>query len=287
MEQSQKNMITFLDASKAEIIEDWLNGIYEENNYSSSVYSPQFKDELKTDSWQTAGLVLDYFVDRDIFYHSLDDWLSHMYDRRMNNDVPLPEVIVTLDKLRRQFIRKITDYCIADEEVTKQSFAIYVETVNKAFDRINEAFSNLYYQEIKQNMESQSKLLEKISTPVITLTDKLAILPLMGDIDLERAHSIVEITASKCVAIKVEELCIDFSGVSSFDDGLGEMLANLVNVLHLLGVSIIISGIKPRMAEQISKMDLPTGLNVYHSLKEVLHEKKFTKLIFFASPLSG
>lgn len=273
MEQSQKNMITFLDASTAEIIEDWLTGIYAENNYTSFVYSPQFKDELKADSEQTASLILDYFADKGTFYHSLDSWLAHMYKRRMENEVPLPEVIMTLDKLRRQFIKKITDYCVADTEVSKQAFAHYMESVNKAFDRINEAFSNLYYQAIKQDMETQSKLLEEISTPVIALTDSLAILPLMGEINPDRARTIIEIAASKCVSIQAEELCIDFSGVSAFDDGLGEMLANLVNVLNLLGVSIIVSGIQSRMAKQIARMDLPLSLNVYPSLKEVLREK--------------
>lgn len=195
----------------------------------------------------------------------------------MENEVPLPEVITTLDKLRREFLSAVSDFCIENDEVTKCDFSSSMAMVNHGFDRINEAFSAMYYRDIVQHLESQHRLIEEISTPVISITDNLAILPLMGRVDRERAEKISEITATKCVKLGVEQLCIDLSGISYFDDALGEMLNNLVTVLKLLGVEAFISGIQPKMAQQINRVDLNLSIPAYHSLKAVLQDKTRTK----------
>ncbi|MBF2482599.1 STAS domain-containing protein, partial [Listeria seeligeri] len=208
------------------------------------------------DSEQTADLIISYFTGKKAFFEKLDKWLDNMYARRMENEVPLPEVITTLDKLRREFVAAVGDFCIHNDEVSKCDFSSSMAMVNHGFDRINEAFSAMYYNDIVKHLEQQHRLIEEISTPVISITDKLAILPLMGRVDRDRADKLSEITANKCVQLGVEQLCIDLSGITSFDDALGEMLNNLVTVLKLLGVEAFISGIQPQMAQQINRVDL-------------------------------
>ncbi|AIS58634.1 STAS domain-containing protein [Listeria ivanovii] len=278
MNESNGNMELYLRAHTEEIITNWLSKIYEnENTYTSFVYSPRYKDELRADSEQTADLIISYFAGKKAFFAKLDKWLDNMYARRMENEVPLPEVITTLDKLRREFLSAVSDFCIENDEVTKCDFSSSMAMVNHGFDRINEAFSAMYYRDIVQHLESQHRLIEEISTPVISITDNLAILPLMGRVDRERAEKISEITANKCVKLGVEQLCIDLSGISYFDDALGEMLNNLVTVLKLLGVEAFISGIQPKMAQQINRVDLNLSIPAYHSLKAVLQDKTRTK----------
>ncbi|AHI54752.1 STAS domain-containing protein [Listeria ivanovii] len=278
MNESNGSMELYLRAHTEEIITNWLSKIYEnENTYTSFVYSPRYKDELRADSEQTADLIISYFAGKKAFFAKLDKWLDNMYARRMENEVPLPEVITTLDKLRREFLSAVSDFCIENDEVTKCDFSSSMAMVNHGFDRINEAFSAMYYRDIVQHLESQHRLIEEISTPVISITDNLAILPLMGRVDRERAEKISEITATKCVKLGVEQLCIDLSGISYFDDALGEMLNNLVTVLKLLGVEAFISGIQPKMAQQINRVDLNLSIPAYHSLKAVLQDKTRTK----------
>ncbi|MBC1482017.1 STAS domain-containing protein [Listeria sp. FSL L7-1509] len=278
MNESNGSMELYLRVHTEEIITNWLSKIYEnENTYTSFVYSPRYKDELRADSEQTADLIISYFAGKKTFFAKLDKWLDSMYARRMENEVPLPEVITTLDKLRREFLSAVSDFCIENDEVTKCDFSSSMSMVNHGFDRINEAFSAMYYRDIVQHLESQHRLIEEISTPVISITDNLAILPLMGRVDRERAEKISEITANKCVKLGVEQLCIDLSGISYFDDALGEMLNNLVTVLKLLGVEAFISGIQPKMAQQINRVDLNLSIPAYHSLKAVLQDKTRTK----------
>lgn len=74
----------------------------------------------------------------------------------------------------------------------------------------------------------------------------------------------------------MEQLCIDLSGITYFDDALGEMLTNLVTMLKLLGVEAFISGIQPKMAQQINRVDLNLSIPAYHSLKAVLQDQTRT-----------
>ncbi|MBC6296737.1 STAS domain-containing protein [Listeria sp. FSL L7-1517] len=278
MNESNGSMELYLKAHTEEIITNWLSKIYEnENTYTSFVYSPRYKDELRADSEQTADLIISYFTGKKAFFAKLDKWLDHMYERRMENEVPLPEVITTLDKLRREFLTAVADFCIENDDVSKCDFSSSMAMVNHGFDRINEAFSAMYYRDIVQHLEQQHRLIEEISTPVISITNKLAILPLMGRVDRERAEKLSEITANKCVKLGVEQLCIDLSGISYFDDALGEMLNNLVTVLKLLGVEAFISGVQPKMAQQINRVDLNLSIPAYHSLKAVLQDQTRTK----------
>lgn len=278
MNESNGSMQLYLKEHTEEIINNWLSKIYEkENVYTSFVYSPRYKDELRADSEQTADLIISYFAGKEAFFAKLDKWLDNMYARRMENEVPLPEVITTLDKLRREFLSAVSDFCIENDEVSKRDFSSSMSMVNHGFDRINEAFSAMYYHDIVQHLELQHRLIEEISTPVILITDQLAILPLMGRIDRERAEKLSEITANKCVKLGVEQLCIDLSGISYFDDALGEMLNNLVTVLKLLGVEAFVSGIQPKMAQQINRVELDLSIPAYHSLKAVLQDQTRTK----------
>ncbi|MBC2341323.1 STAS domain-containing protein [Listeria welshimeri] len=277
MNESNGSMELYLRAHTEEIINNWLSKIYEnEKAYTSFVYSPRYKDELRADSEQTADLIISYFTGKNAFFEKLDKWLDNMYARRMENEVPLPEVITTLDKLRREFVTAVSDFCIENDEVSKYDFFSSMAMVNHGFDRINEAFSAMYYNDIVKHLEQQHLLIEEISTPVISITDKLAILPLMGRVDRERAEKLSEITASKCVKFGVEQLCIDLSGITYFDDALGEMLNNLVTVLRLLGVEAFISGIQPKMAQHINRVDLNLSIQAYHSLKAVLQDQTRT-----------
>ncbi|EAC3183371.1 STAS domain-containing protein, partial [Listeria monocytogenes] len=129
MNESNGSMELYLREHTEEIINNWLSKIYE-NTYTSFVYSPQYKDELRADSEQTADLIISYFAGKKAFFEKLDKWLDNMYARRMENEVPLPEVITTLDKLRREFVTAVGDFCIHNDEVSKCEFSSSMAMVN-------------------------------------------------------------------------------------------------------------------------------------------------------------
>ncbi|EMG28680.1 STAS domain-containing protein [Listeria fleischmannii] len=116
-------------------------------------------------------------------------------------------------------------------------------------------------------------MIEEISTPIISITDQIAILPLVGHVDDDRAKHLMETATARCSQLNIDYLCIDLSAITTFETTLVEMLFSLADVLKLLGIELVLSGITPQMAQQMVLLDTDIEIPAYHSLKEVLHEK--------------
>ncbi|MDR4379263.1 RsbT co-antagonist protein RsbRB, partial [Bacillus amyloliquefaciens] len=69
----------------------------------------------------------------------------------------------------------------------------------------------------KMQLNAQREMILELSSPVITLSKRTALLPLVGDIDTERAKFILENTLSTCADRLIEHLLIDLSGVVVVD----------------------------------------------------------------------
>ncbi|MBC1419988.1 STAS domain-containing protein [Listeria fleischmannii] len=275
MQNSEIDITNYLKENTPNMISEWLDSIYSmEKPYTSFVYAPLYKDELRADSKQTASLIIDFFSsDKDQFESSLTNWLNHMYKRRMENEVPLPEVLMTLDKLRHQFLKWSGKFAIQTDSFTKNDYYEVVHAINFAFDIINEKFTDLYFTQIMHHLSAQQSMIEEISTPIISITDHIAILPLIGHVDDDRAKHLMETATSRCSQLNIDYLCIDLSAITTFETTLVEMLFSLADILKLLGIELVLSGITPKMAQQMVLLDADIEIPAYHSLKEVLHEK--------------
>ncbi|EUJ28840.1 STAS domain-containing protein [Listeria floridensis FSL S10-1187] len=196
-----------------------------------------------------------------------------MYQRRVKNDVPLPEVIMTLDKLRQQVLSAAAVFAIHDDSITKADFSKIIHTANQAFDTIIGQFSTLYYTQIVNFIENQRSLIDEISAPLISITDQIAILPVVGRVDRERAQLLMESAVKRCNELNLNDLCLDLSATTTFDTALAEMLFQLAHITKLLGIELVLSGIKPKMAQEMIRVDMQIEIPAYHSLKAFLKDR--------------
>lgn len=101
----------------------------------------------------------------------------------------------------------------------------------------------------KMQLNAQREMILELSSPVITLSKRTALLPLVGDIDTERAKFILENTLSTCAKRLIEHLLIDLSGVVVVDTMVAHQIFKLVEALKLIGVTSTLSGIRPEIAQ--------------------------------------
>ncbi|MFP3490379.1 STAS domain-containing protein, partial [Staphylococcus sp. SIMBA_130] len=76
-----------------------------------------------------------------------------------------------------------------------------------------------------------------------------ALLPLVGDIDSDRATAIFENTLEGCTTKRVDHLFIDLSGVYLVDTRVAQQIFQLITGLKLIGVTATLSGIRPEIAQ--------------------------------------
>ncbi|PKH12269.1 MULTISPECIES: GAF domain-containing protein [Planomicrobium] len=96
-------------------------------------------------------------------------------------------------------------------------------------------------------LETAKKEIQKLSSPLVPLTDGISILPIIGHITLTRAKQMIEDTVNKAGG-ELDFLIIDFSGITEIDPQIEQPLLDLVKILKIMGVTPVITGITPSIA---------------------------------------
>ncbi|WP_054636106.1 STAS domain-containing protein [Thalassobacillus sp. C254] len=117
--------------------------------------------------------------------------------------------------------------------------------------------------ESEKKQDEMMKEINELSATIVPIMSDVAVLPLVGKIDFEKARMILEIIPEKVQAQKLNYVIIDFSGVYELDDIVINYLFKMKQVLSLLGVQSIITGLRPQLAIEATKLninlsDIPT-----------------------------
>ncbi len=96
--------------------------------------------------------------------------------------------------------------------------------------------------------EQMRKEVEDLSFPVVPIMEGIAILPLIGKIDHNRADFLLNKVVPKISQLQLNYLIADFSGISHLDEVTARNFHEIGNVLRLLGIHIITTGISPKLA---------------------------------------
>lgn len=98
-------------------------------------------------------------------------------------------------------------------------------------------------------LETAKKEIQKLSSPLVPLTDEISILPIIGHITLTRASQMIEDVVNKIgLGVEVDFLIVDFSGITQIDPRIEQPLLDLIKTLKIMGITPIITGISPSIA---------------------------------------
>ncbi|PAE16584.1 histidine kinase [Virgibacillus sp. 7505] len=112
----------------------------------------------------------------------------------------------------------------------------------------------------KKLTERKSKELmnqiNELSATLVPLLNGIAILPLVGSIDEERAKHLLNLVPIKAKQQNVHSLIIDFSGILQLDKVVTDYLFKINHVLSMLGIKSIFTGMRPELAIEAVEMDI-------------------------------
>ncbi|OIK12748.1 STAS domain-containing protein [Bacillus sp. MUM 13] len=129
-----------------------------------------------------------------------------------------------------------------------------------AFERRN--------QEILKTAKNE---IDKLSSPIVPIQDGLAVLPLIGSIDSDRADHLINTVIPKIPAHEVTCLIIDFSGIITIDTTVSSHIFNVYKVLRLLGIQVIFTGIRPELASRVIESGADfSSFQVYATVKQAI-----------------
>lgn len=124
-------------------------------------------------------------------------------------------------------------------------------------------------EKIQYEMNSQ---INELASKIVPFLNGIAILPLFGAIDQDRAEQLLKLVPINVQGQDVNRLIIDCSGIYNIDNLVINYLFDIKNVLKLLGVKCILTGIRPDLALEAVKHDFPLkNIHAFSTVKDALY----------------
>jgi rsbT co-antagonist protein RsbR len=117
----------------------------------------------------------------------------------------------------------------------------------------------------EQVIQAQQAALRELSTPLIPLADGIVAMPLVGTIDSRRAQQVVEELLQGVAGNRAATAIIDITGVPLVDTQVAGALMRAAQAVELLGARVILTGIRPEVAQTLVGIGVSLGSIVTRS----------------------
>lgn len=251
----------FLLTRAEQLTEDWYEGL---DKTGSGVYSntdPKAIEKLKSQNFEFHRRLCKVFtLNQKDFYEQFEDWINDVGGDPQHLETDTHLIMREFFRTREQYLTFLNEYIESQSpmpgfEKVKQWRKAIVETIDTITMRVVEEKSK----QLNQQIEDQQQTINELSSPLILLSEGRALLPLVGDINSERAHAIMENTLRGCTDKSIDHLFIDLSGVYQVDTVVAQQIFVLLKGLELIGVTCTLSGIRPEIAQMATKLGVDFG----------------------------
>jgi rsbT co-antagonist protein RsbR len=100
-------------------------------------------------------------------------------------------------------------------------------------------------------IRAQTAALAELSTPLIPLSERVVVMPLIGTIDARRAQDVLDTLLQGVADSKAEVVILDITGVPIVDTQVANGLVRAAQAVQLLGARVVLTGIRPEVAQTL------------------------------------
>ncbi|NUQ75003.1 MAG: AAA family ATPase [Polyangiaceae bacterium] len=108
-------------------------------------------------------------------------------------------------------------------------------------------------------IRAQRERLAELSTPMIPITSRIMVMPLIGTMDAARAREVLAAALEGARANMAEVVILDITGIKIVDMGVASTLISTAGTLRLLGVQAVITGVRPEVAQTLVGLNVDLG----------------------------
>lgn len=126
-----------------------------------------------------------------------------------------------------------------------------------------------------QMMREHQKAINELSAPIVPIQSGVAVLPLVGAIDYIRVQHLLSYVLPTIPNMNIDVLIIDFSGILTIDEEIAQHIFAIHNVLQLLGIQVLFTGIRPNLSMVIVKAGIDfSSFQTFGSVKQAIESVK-------------
>lgn len=119
----------------------------------------------------------------------------------------------------------------------------------------------------KEAERKYRQVMNEVATPVVPVTDSISVLPLVGEVDEDRAEQLLELIPKRLQGQNVRHVIIDVSGIYTINTTVIEFLYEITAVMKLLGVTPVCTGLRPELAKKA--VETCKDITALHTMADV------------------
>jgi rsbT co-antagonist protein RsbR len=239
-QQLLPQLVSHLRQHRSQLREEWASRIHEAHlleamtpqetaDETSSVYD-NYVEVLETGSVE-----------------ALQDYARDLSERIIPRGVETHEVVGIVLLLRDVLARSLFEKYQRDFALLNRVLDAYEPAANRIANTVAVSF----VQERERIIRKQQDSIRELSTPVLPVRERLLILPIIGVLDTERARQLTEQLLAGIRTHRAKVVVIDITGAPDVDEAVANHLVRTVDASRLMGASVIITGLSPKIAETL------------------------------------
>src|SRR6478736_3742497 len=212
-------------------------------------------------------------LDKDSAAEVISEWGQDVSNLLVDLELPL-EVALNEISFYRYTIGEIIREEADDKNFSLNAFYEIISHFNMIVDHSAQWLSKSYVKDYTEKINYAQYAIDELSVPVVRMTEEIGILPLVGDLDTKRAQYLMESALEKGSQYKLKWLIIDLSAVPIIDTMVADQLFKVIAGLQLIGIEVVISGIRPEIAQTM--VNLGIKVEEVRSFSSLHHAVQYT-----------
>lgn len=159
--------------------------------------------------------------------------------------------------------------CLFDAQIASMEGDEAVAIVRDITEAKRAAAHEALGREREAIIRAQAEALTQLSMPFIPIDERVAVMPLIGDMDGRRVERIRETLVQRIAGQRASTVIMDLTGVENVDSAAAQQLVLTVQAVGLLGTELILTGIRGAVARRLVELGADfRGLAMRRTLQE-------------------
>ncbi|WCK55106.1 STAS domain-containing protein [Aneurinibacillus sp. Ricciae_BoGa-3] len=140
---------------------------------------------------------------------------------------------------------------LSHKSVSHDDFYSLEKKINEQIDQFLNNFFISYSKFKDELLDAQKRLVENLSVPIIPVSSRICVLPLIGDIDCYRIAMIEEKVLMEIAKSQIHILMMDLSGISEMAPAIANQLLRIIDGISMMGAEAVITGLRPEVVREM------------------------------------
>lgn len=231
----------------------------------------QTKFSLYKDQIRELIQLLEGYLIGESDAEKMNDWGKRVSEDKVRLGLSLSQSVQHFNIIRGALWEELSAMADKIKELSAGDCLRVGSLINDFIDDLILTFTNSYTGQAIKRLRAQQEVIDELSTPVISIVDGVAVLPIIGDIDTHRARILMEHTLRETKNKEVDCLIMDLSGVFIVDTMVAQELFKIIDSLKLTGVDVNLTGMRPELAQSVVTLGINfDNVKMYNNLGQAL-----------------